>query len=312
MEEIIIDLDVRPADRWNQLDSYGKEIDELLGYYLEDLGDVSFFTEAIEFYKQEYVPKEYLEEIAGVRKFCNFTENQILITNLYYDALKFVFGCTSFSYLNHAENIHARNLDWWSERNALKAHSKVFHFKKANEIIYSSVGWPGFIGILSGMRASSYSITLNAVLSSEGPNMAPPVTLLIRQVLEFEQDYDSAVRKLCQTPIASDCLLMIVGKEPGQACVIERTPTKFAIRNPENNQLIVTNDYKILNGANLSNDILQDTSCGRYDKVKELLSKHPPQNEKDYFEILSNEGVKMNITVQQMVFNLTKNKIILK
>lgn len=312
MEEIIIDLDLHPAKRWDQLGNYHKEIDELLGYYLEDLGDVSFFEEAIDFYKQEYVPSEYLEEIAGVRNFCNFTDNQILITNLYYDALKFVFGCTSFSYLNQAENIHARNLDWWSEKDALKAYSRVFHFKKANEIIYSSVGWPGFIGILSGMRANSFSITLNAVLSSEGPNMALPVTLLIRQVLEFEPDYDSAVRKLCETPIASDCLLMIVGKEPNQACVIERTPTKFAVRKPENNQLIVTNDYKILNGAKLSNDILQDTSCGRYDQVQELLCDNPPGDEKDYFEILSDANVKMNITVQQMVFNITKNKIMLK
>lgn len=312
MEKIIIDLDLHPANRWDQLESYQREIDELIGYYLEDLGDVSFFEEAIDFYKQTYVPKEYLEEINGVRKYCNFTENQLLITNLYYDALKFVFGCTSFSYLGQKERFHARNLDWWSEKNALKEHSKIFHFKKANEIIYSSVGWPGFIGILSGMRVNAYSITLNAVLSDESPNFALPVTLLIRQVLEFEEDFDSAVKSLCETPIASDCLLMIVGKEADQACVIERTPTNFAIRSPENNQLIVTNDYKKLNGVKLSNDVLQDTSCGRYDKVKELVSQDPPGDEAAYFQILSNQDVKMNITVQQMVFNITKNKIMLK
>ena len=72
------------------------------------------------------------------------------------------------------------------------------------------------------------------------------------------------------------------------------------------------NDYKILNGAKLSNDILQDTSCGRYDQVQELLCDNPPGDEKDYFEILSGENVKMNITVQQMVFNITKNRIMLQ
>ena len=312
MKEIIIDLDLKPTERWDQLERYQKEINELIGYYLEDIGDVSFFEEAIDFYKQEYVPKAYLDEINCVRKFCDFTENQLLITNLYYDALKFVFGCTSFTYVNQKEKIHARNLDWWSEKDALKKFSKIFHFKKANEIIYSSVGWPGFIGILSGMRRNAFSITLNAVLSNEGPNLAPPITFLIRQILEFEADYDSAVKKLCQTPIASDCLLMIVGKKPHQACVIERTPTKFAIRNPENNHLIVTNDYKKLDGARLSNDVLQDTSCGRYDKVAELLSEHPPVDENEYFEILSNQDVMMNITVQQMVFNITKDTIMLK
>ena len=113
-----------------------------------------------------------------------------------------------------------------------------------------------------------------------------------------------------QTPLGR--LGVIVGQEPDQACVIERTPTKFAIRNPENNQLIVTNDYKMLNGVKLSNDILQNTSCGRYDKIKELLLQNPPSDEQEYFQILSDPAVKMNITVQQMVFNITKNKIMLK
>ena len=96
-EEIQINLDLPPAERWNFLQSYPREADALIGYYLNDLGDVSFFRDAIEYYKSAFVKKEYLEEIRTIATFSQYTENDILITNLYYDALKFVFGCTAFA-----------------------------------------------------------------------------------------------------------------------------------------------------------------------------------------------------------------------
>ena len=309
---MIVNLDLPPEKRWSFLSKYQAEMDEMVGYYLDDLGDISFFEEAIELYKLQHISPSYQKEIQSIAAFSKYSENQILLTNLYYDALKFVFGCTAFGVQTSNKMIHARNLDWWTKNDALDKFTQVFHFQKGGKTIYTSVAWYGFIGVLSGMRHDAYSVTLNAVLSQESPNFAQPITFLIRDVLEEESNYLQAVQRLGQTPIASDCLLMVVGKNKGEMRVIERTPTKYAIRLPEKQIIVVTNDYKQLEGEKETGDILQTTSCGRFNRASHLLQKGLPQNEAEAFDILEDSKVKMNITMQQMVFDLKGNRVVLK
>ncbi len=308
-EEIRINLDLPPAERWNFLQSDPQEADVLIGYYLKDLGDVSFFRDAIEYYKSTFVKQEYLEEIRTIAAFSQYSENDILITNLYYDALKFVFGCTAFTVQTDGQKFHARNLDWWTENDALKKQTKVFHFTRNNQILYSAVSWIGFVGILSGMKPGKFSITLNAVSSTEKPNLAPPITFLIRDVLEKAASFEEALHMLSTTEIASDCLLMLAGVNPNEQVVIERTPRKFALRYSDENFLVVTNDYRQFSNDIKMGDVIQETSCRRFDRATSLLASRLPANAQECLAILSDTHVKMGITVQQMVFDLTNSTI---
>ncbi|WP_243473256.1 C45 family autoproteolytic acyltransferase/hydolase [Winogradskyella sp. MH6] len=312
MERITINLDKKPSERWNLLKDYKHETNSLLKYYLEDLSSAGIFETYIETYKTLFISKQYQEEIECVAKNSHFSENQVLITNLYYDALKFVFGCTSFCITNQTEKLHARNLDWWSENNILGSFTKVFDFKENDEIKYSLVSWPGFIGALSGVKPGKFSITLNAVLSNESPQFAIPITFLIRDVLENAETFDEAIKILSETTIASDCLLMVVGVNLDENVVIERTPTTFSIRKPEGNSLIVTNEYLSLTENKNTNDTLQLTASGRHKRVEVLVKANTPKSTDDYFDILSDNQVKMGITVQQMVFNPKNGDIHLK
>jgi predicted choloylglycine hydrolase len=312
MERITINLDKKPSERWNWLKYYKHETNSLLKYYLEDLSSAGIFETYIETYKTLFISKQYKEEIECVAKNSHFSENQVLITNLYYDALKFVFGCTSFCITNQTEKLHARNLDWWSENNILGAFTKVFDFKENDEIKYSLVSWPGFIGALSGVKPGKFSITLNAVLSNESPQFAIPITFLIRDVLENAETFDEAIKILSETTIASDCLLMVVGVNLDENVVIERTPTTFSIRKPKGNSLIVTNEYLSLTENKKTNDTLQLTASGRHKRVEVLVKSNTPKSTDDYFDILSDNQVKMGITVQQMVFNPKNGDIHLK
>lgn len=309
MEELTINLDLPPLSRWDFLQYYQNEIDVLIGYYLKDLGDVSFFQNAIDYYKSTFIKKDYLQEIQSIGAFSQFSENEILLTNLYYDALKFVFGCTAFAVTNGSSNLHARNLDWWTENDALKKHTKIFHFTRNGETLYSAVSWIGFVGVLSGFKPGKFSVTLNAVSSTESPNLAPPVTLLIRDVLENANSFEEAKGMLSKTEIASDCLLMLVGTQADEMVVIERTPRKYALRYPQNGYLIVTNNYREFANTVKTDDVLQQSSCGRFDRTNELLSIKTPDTAKTCLEILSDNNVKMGITVQQMVFDLANSAI---
>ena len=103
------------------------------------------------------------------------------------------------------------------------------------------------------------------------------------------------------------------GTKSSEISVIERTPRKSETRYAEQNYAIVTNDYKTeIVEVVESDNILASTSCGRYDRTEELLLQKIPNTEQECFKILDDEKVKMQITVQQMVFNAKENKVFVK
>lgn len=308
-EEHIVNLDLPADKRWLFLTDYRDEINELLLCYLSDFEGAGFIFESIGDYKKHIISTEYLEEIEFIASISKFTPDQVLIANLYYDVLKFYFGCTAFASDNAGTIMHSRNLDWHTENNLLSQHSKIFSFQRKGETIFKTVGWTGFIGALSGIKPNSFSLTLNAVLSNDSPEIAVPVSFLLRDILDTSNSFEDAKQKLERTSIASDCLILLSGVKSNEMVVIERTPKRFATRKPENGFIIVTNDYKQLENNITGESVLQSTSCGRFDRTQELLVKKTPTNFDECFDILKDEKVIMGITVQQMVFNNRSGEI---
>ncbi len=297
----IVNLDLPPRERWQFLNAYKNEMDELFHCYLKNAYSNDVFYEAIAQYKEMIIPRDYQEEIRAVAEICSFNENEVLVGNLYYDVLKFFFGCTAFAIYNGQTMLHGRNLDWPTDDNLLSRHSMIFDFQKGGQTVFKTVSWPGFIGALSGISPGRFSVTLNAVLSVDKPELAYPVTFLLRDVLATATSWQAAKIVLEKTVIASDCLLLLSGVNPGEHVVIERTPKRHATRQPHENFIIATNDYKQLENG-LAENILRETSCSRYDRAQELLRSNPV-NTAGCFAILKDPEIHMEITVQQMVFN---------
>ncbi len=157
------------------------------------------------------------------------------------------------------------------------------------------------------MAPGRFSITLNAVLSDEPHGLSNSISFLLRTVLATANDYHSAVEILSNAEIVPDCLLLVSGVSKGEMCVIERTPTKSAIRKPENGFIAVANDYQLINADTSEvQSELQATSCGRFNKISELISSNQPDSVASCFACLSNPDVIMGITVQQMVMNASE------
>ena len=206
--------------------------------------------------------------------------------------------------------LHARNLDWHTDNDLLSKHTCIFNFQKGGQTIFKTVGWPGFIGALSGTKPGCFSITLNAVLSQDTPEFDYPVSFLLRDVLEEAANFDEAKTALEQTTIASDCLLLLTGIHEHEAVVIERTPKRFATR-VGNETLVVTNDYKVLeNGYTGEWNSLQSTSCNRLDRANYLIMRELPKTKEDCINILRDGEIMMGITVQQMVFDNHSGEIL--
>ncbi len=300
--EHIVNLDLPPKERWAFLEDYKDEINELIGCYLADFIGSEFIFANVGLYKSTILLDDYLDEIEYIASISEYTADEILIANLYYDILKFYFGCTAFAVHTPKGMLHARNLDWHTDNNLLSTHSKVFKFTKGGEPICKTIGWPGFVGALSGTKPGKFSITLNAVLSTDLPELAYPISFLLRNVLTEANSFSEAKDLLEQTTIASDCLLLLSGIKEDEMVVIERTPKRFATRYSENNYIVVTNDYKTLENNTEGKSILQSTSCGRYNRAQNLINTLYPENPEACLSILKDSEVMMGITVQQMVF----------
>ncbi|KXX69113.1 C45 family autoproteolytic acyltransferase/hydolase [Flammeovirga sp. SJP92] len=307
--EHIINLDLPPKQRWSFLIDYKSEVDELLQCYLNDFEGADFIFENIEDYKRAVISADYMEEIEFISSISKFSSNEILIANLYYDILKFYLGCTAFAFETDGAVLHSRNLDWWTDNNLLSSQSKIFDYQRNGRTIFKTVGWVGFIGALSGTKPGKFSVTLNAVLSKDAAEIAMPVSFLLRDVLDKANSYSEAKKTLEKTTIASDCLLLLSGKTSSEMVVIERTPKRSATRGPDNGIVCVTNDYKLIENGNGGESELQATSCGRYDRARELVGAKKPTNANECLDVLKDEKVMMGITVQQMVFNNKTGKI---
>ncbi len=152
-------------------------------------------------------------------------------------------------------------------------------------------------------------MTLNSVLSSEPPELSRPITFWLRTVFEQAATFSQAVDMLTSAEIASDCLLLVVGTTNEEMCVIERTPTRSAVRPASDGALVVANEYLALEGQALSTPSeLLATSSGRFSRATQLLEASRPSTAGDCLKILSNPDVQLPITMQQMIFQPTSGK----
>jgi len=296
VDKHVINLDLMASERWAFLKNYIDEINELLQCYLNDFEGYEFIFDVIGQYRTNFISSEYNAEIDFIASISKFTPNEVAVANLYYDILKFYFGCTAYAVSNGTSIFHARNLDWHTDNNLLSKHTLIFDFQKSGKTIYKTVGWPGFVGVLSGTKPGKFSLTLNAILSDDQAEIAYPISFLLRDTLEQSNSFEEAKIKIEETGIACDCLILLSGNKPSEMTVIERTPKRKKIEN------VVQND-----------SLLQMTSCSRYDRTLEQLDERLPENLEDCITVLKDEKVKMNITVQQMVFdNLTGEVKVIK
>jgi len=242
-------------------------------------------------------------ELESLSRMLGLPISDTALCNFYYDAIKVVLGCTAFAVDSPGGPLHARNLDWWTTSAILSRYTTICNFVGGAAGEFTTVGWPGFIGAFSGIAPGRFAVTLNAVLSLEPAVPATPVVLVLRGVLEEARSYDEALSVLSAAPLPSDSLLLLSGTRSGEHAVIERTPSRSAVRRGHQGFTCVTNDYRQLqiNADSPRSEILA-SSCRRLERIETLLSAASPHTHEACFRYLSDPAVRMQITAQQMVF----------
>ncbi|ADV68526.1 C45 family autoproteolytic acyltransferase/hydolase [Deinococcus maricopensis] len=303
LPELHVQLNDPPERRWALTDPQAAQAHDLIRLYQADFGGPTA-TRALATQALLLVPPAHLRELQALAARLGVPVEDAVFANVYYDVVKAALGYTAFAVPTPDGPLYARNLDWWTEHGALARHTTLTRYFHGDRLHFTSVGWPGFTGVLSGVAPGRFAITLNAVLSDEPPRAGLPVTLFLRDVLEHATTFREAVHLCRTTPLLADCLLLITGVNNDERLVIECTPTRHATRTAPTGPLVVANDYQQLHAAPpASPDALHASSGGRYACALALAREHHPQEADACLRILTNPGVRMGITVQHMVLN---------
>jgi hypothetical protein len=237
-------------------------------------------------------------EVAALAKGTGIDENETMLGQCFLD-LSRMAACSTMTFPASASPDHVarfgRNLDFFS-LNVADKYTTLFIVKPDDgRYAFASVGWPGMIGVLSGMNEHGLSLANMEVTRQPRLPQAMPYTLLYRTILEKCRTVDEAVALLQKTPIQTANNLMLMDAA-GNRAVAELSPdTGVHIRRGLPSAVLISTNHQ------RNQD--QDTPgrCWRYDYIhKTAASEFGHVDIPSINEMLAHTGSK--ITLQSMIF----------
>src|SRR5262245_21638501 len=169
-------------------------------------------------------------EIASLARLVDADWRDVMLANVSYDFVVAQFGCSTVALPSPDGPVVARNMDWAPE-DLLARASYLIRCNSGGTLRFFNAGWPGASGIVTGCSTRGFAVVLNAVSCTEKVcKTGYPVLLHLRRVVEDARDFDSALQMLSTQRLTSPALFTLAGVANDQRVVIERTPTKHALR----------------------------------------------------------------------------------
>ncbi len=150
---------------------------------------------------------------------------------------------------------------------------------------FASIGWPGLMGVVTGINARGIFVALNPARTDDPLEEGAPLPLVLRTVLEQADTLEHAVEIIQQAELRSAGIVLIGDGMHRKAVVLE-----VAARDRENRRVIRGEDESVVWATDhmvdeafegdLQNDwVRRYTSSGyRYDRLEELLSTGEPMD----------------------------------
>ena len=255
----------------------------------------------------ENVLEEYRDEIYGISLSC--THEYDFIGTPYERQLNYhsahdlghamqdymLVGCSSFATWGtqsaDSSLLIGRNFDFYVG-DAFAENKQVAFYTPDQGYKFASVGWPGMIGVLSGMNETGLTVTINAAKSAVPTGSATPISILTREILQYASTIDEAfaIAKKRKTFVSES--ILIGSSKDGKAAIIEKSPEKTVLfKGKEANRLICTNHYQSeefsKDERNMEN-IRTSDSPYRFARLKELINENMPIDASKAASILRN------------------------
>ncbi len=203
------------------------------------------------------IPQEYRTELAGLSlgfapdPFEGILPSYHRFVFLYavYDiALSFekspLIGCTTFTVppVGGSHAMLARAFDF-EAGDTFDRDKVVFLVREPGRIPFASVGWPGFVGVVSGMNREGVALVVHGGRAGTPRAEGMPVVFSLRETLAGAHDTEEAVKILSSHPVMVSHIV-IVQDAKGNTAVVERAPGVPAFVRRSNGRLATTNHFE--------------------------------------------------------------------
>nr|HEX4318034.1 C45 family autoproteolytic acyltransferase/hydrolase [Kofleriaceae bacterium] len=103
--------------------------------------------------------------------------------------------------------------------------------KPEGRIAYAAVGWPGELGVVTGVNADGIVVAVDPARTADvrPTRSARPVAMLARAVLEQADTLDAAIKLVEGTPTLGAAVFVLVDGATGKWVIVERTPGKAIV-----------------------------------------------------------------------------------
>lgn len=253
------------------------------------------------------IPLENQQEIYGISK--AFSDDYDYISSKYGRILNYhaahdighalndysMVGCTSFA-LKGAKSANGqlllgRNFDFYVGDEF--AEEKIVLFIKPDKgHAFVSYSWAGFTGVASGLNEKGLSVTINASKSDLPTASKTPISLLVREILQYASTIDEAVTIARSKSTFVSETIMVASKKDGRAVLIEKSPSKLGVYDTNQNILVCANHYQsnefVRDEINIEN-IKESDSRYRYSRMNQLLQNNHPFTPNDAAKVLRDQ-----------------------
>lgn len=249
---------------------------------------------------------EFAADIRAWARGTGIPEADLIFANLIYE-LSQVGLCTAAAFdLPGPGGVgHVRNMDW--PLTGCGPHSCMIHYEGACGP-FTTLGWPGYVGVLSGVAPGRFSATINqAPRARRAPAIAWPASFALRYNFENSESFEDALEDLCATELSASAFFLVAGVEHGEGAVVEHTGPEAEVRRMRSGPIAVGNhyeisDFKFLNEENDPDSMSDSKSRRRHAAscVAPLLTrKSTPRR---MLASLGSEPTLWELTAQRMAF----------
>ncbi len=246
-----------------------------------------------------FLAERFREELRGMSDASGVPYADLLILNTFDDLLH-VARCSSAVVLGQGTKplLHARNLDYSFHQ---LARVKVILDIETRGTRIRTIGFPGFIGSLTGMSSRGLSLTSHTS-PSDRTQIGEPSGLLYRRMLEDGHTLEEMQSILNSAQRTMGNNLALSDASGNRALALEFDAKAVVTRNPDEGRLLVTNHYWSPDLQSHQNQWLWAPASGSQNRVARLAISLPsgsPANSKLLQEALAR--VANQDTVQSVV-----------
>lgn len=258
----VINLDLPPSERWVALATeYKTEIANMVNEFVDHLSKApgnrwEDFLNNMEVNQDmllDRMPNGYGDEIRGIQTATDLPMSSLLAFNLGYEIMGFCTSVVAQDASGHT--FHGRNLDFglflgsnkssgpnnnfqWTNTDLLRQTTVLTDFMRGGKLLYSSVSYVGYIGLLTGVRKGGVTVTVDTRFDDNydqflkawlnDPNdTASLLSQALRSQIEDDAvgtDFESYSALLGATRLVGPAYAIIGGPKIGQGIVLTITP----------------------------------------------------------------------------------------